>query len=332
MAKAKSQPVRRTRTAHQTDTDRWSRLFIVGGVAAVIVLAVGIIAFGWYWTQVRPLSKTVLQVGKTEFSLGHLQARMSVSLQENPSFRQSEGFLRVLPDLTLAQLEREAKLLEAAHELNKIAVTNEELDKKILEAGGGGESAVLAEELNRLVKESGLNETQYLQMVRAELLEEKVRTHFTSLAPKSEPQVRARWMFFDDEKKAEEALERLKKGEGFEAVARDVSQDTTTAPQGGLVEWRPRGGTPPMPEAVEKFLFEDAKLGQRSEIISEATASYIALLVNRDGDRELSEQQKPQVVERQMNEWLLGLDKTLTIERNLSEEDALRALTDVLTP
>ena len=331
MAKAKSQPVRRTRTAHHTDTDRWSRVFIVGGVAAVIVLAIAIIAFGWYWTQVRPLSKTVLRVGKTEFSLGHLEGRMSLMLQENSFFRQSENYLRALPDVTLAQLEREAKLLEAAHQLNKITVTDEELDKKVLELGGGGENAVLAEELNRLVKESGLSKSQYLQKVRAELLEEKVRTHFTSLAPKSESQVRARWIILDDEKKAEDALERLKGGEDFAAVAGEVSLETTTAQQGGLVEWRPRGGTPAMPEAVEKFLFEDAKPGQRSEIISDATGSYIVLLENRDDNRELSEQQKPQVVERQMNEWFEGLDKTLTIGRNLSEEDALHALEDVLS-
>ena len=329
MAKAKSQAVRRERTGHAADAERWTRLLIIGGVVAVIALAIGIIGFGWYWTQVRPLGKTVLRVGDTKISLGHLEGRVRLSLEENTFFQQSESLLRALPEITLGELEQEAKLLEAAHELNNTTVTEEELDAEILERGGSGEGAVLVEELNRLVKESRLSKDEYLQMVRAKLLEEKVRNYFTFLAPKQEAQVRARLIYLTDEKKAEDTLARLKAGEEFAAVARDASEDSASAEKGGELDWLPRGARADIPEEAENFLFKDAALGQHSEVISGPGGAYIVQLLERNQNRELTEQQRPLVVERLLREWLKSLDAKLTIERDFSEDDLVQVFEDV---
>lgn len=318
-------------TTHQADPERWNRLLIVSAVVAVIAIAIGIVGFGWYWTQIRPFSKVVLRVESTEFTLGHLERRMSLWLEENAVFRQSQGVLQALGDITMDEIEREGKFLEAATELEGLSLSDEEIDAEILERGGNGENAILAEELNRLVRESGLNEGEYLQMVRAELLEEKAREHFTGLVPEGEEQVRFRWIVVDDDEDAQEALERLEAGEEFLTVVSDLSVDTASVEQNGEVDWRPRGGSPFVEDDVEDFLFQ-AEPGQRSGIISDGNGrSYIVELLEADTEREVAEAQAPFIAERLLADWLTGLDATLDVERDLSTEDSIRALSNVLS-
>lgn len=325
-AKPRAQPVRRR---HQADAERWHRLLIVGGVAAVIVIAAGVIVFGWYQTQIKPLGKTVLQVGEIEFSLGHLERRMSLMYEESPFFQQGGQGLLALPDTVMFQLEREGKLLEAAGELN-ISVSEEEVAAEIRDLGGLAEDVepnLFAEEFRRQVEESGLKESEYRQKLKAELLEEKVRNYFVYLAPAEEPQVRGRYLVLDDETKAQEALGRLQAGEDFATVASQVSVAGGTGQQQGEIDWSPRGGLAFAPKEVEDFLFE-AQPGQLSDVIPVSDFFYIAQLLERDDRRPLDDQQRPRVAEREMDEWLDGL--SLTVERNFTEEDAVRALEDIL--
>lgn len=330
--KAKTGTAQQTQPAtHQADPERWNRLLMIWGVVAVVIFVFGFIAFGWYWTQIRPFGKIVLRVESTEVSLGHLERRMSLWFDQNAAFFPSGVNVQQLADITLDDIEREAKFLEAFDELEGISVTDEEMNAEILERGGNATGAIFGEELNRLVRESGLEEGEYLQMVRAELLEEKVREHFTSLVADSEPQVRFRWILIDDdEEEAQAALERLEAGEDFAEVVSDVSVDATSVETGGEQGWRPRDGTPFMPSDAEDFLFE-SEVGERSDVISDTFGRfYIVELLERDDNREIDEAQLPSVAERHLNEWLTGLDSTLTIERDLSTSD-LQSLGNALS-
>ena len=332
MARTKSEEPPRRRTA-QSDQERGTRFLIVGGVAAVLLVVAGLIGFGWYQTQIAPRAKTVLRVGETKFSLAHVESRMSLMLAENSFFLQSQEILQSLPAFVLDRLEQEAKLLEAAGDLADITVSAEELDARIREEGGLADDVPPGDfvtELERQIEGSGLKEGEYLQMLRAELLEAKVRTHFTDIAPEREPQVRARWIVLQEQDRADDALQRLEADEDFAAVALDLSTDTATAEEGGELDWRTRAGTPFMPEEVEDFLFE-AEAGQRSGIISTSFGIYIVESLERDDDRELDEGQRQLVGTRLMTEWLDSLDEILNIKRDLTQEDAIRALNDVLS-
>lgn len=316
------------RAARRTDAERWIRLLVVGAVVAVILVAVGFIGFGWYQTQVKPLDKVVLRVEDTKFNLAHLERRMKLERRENSYFAGSGEELLGLPDSVYADLQLEAKLLEGADELN-ITVTEEEVFQRVRERGNLADDvaqSLFAEEFRQQVQDSGLKENEYRQMLRAELLKEKVRAYFVYLAPKTEEQVRARWILLGDQDLADETLQRLEAGEDFATVAQEVSLDSSTAEEGGELDWQPRGG---FPDELEKFLFE-GEPGQRSDVISARGLFYIAELLERQDDLTLGEQQRQQVANRQMNEWLGGLDGTLDIERDLTSEDALRALEDIL--
>ena len=328
MAKKKSEepPQRRA------DPERGTRFLIVGGVAAALLIVAGLIGFGWYQTQIAPRAKTVLRVGETKYNLAHVERRMSLMLAENSFFLQSPEILESLPAIVLDRLEQEGKLLEAAGELGDITISAEELDAKIREGGGLAADVPPADfvaQLDRQIKESGLKEDEFLQMLRAELLEEKVRTYFTEIAPEREPQVRARWIVLEDQEQADDALERLDADEDFAAVAGDLSTDTVTAEEGGELDWRTRAGSPFMPEEVEDFLFA-AEAGQRSGIISTSFGLYIVEALEHDDDRELDEGQRPLVGSRLMTDWFADLDEILNIKRDLTQDDAIRALNNIL--
>lgn len=330
MAKSKqkeAQPAQPEQPAHKADPERAARIFILGGVGVMLLLVVGLLIGGWYWTQIRPLDKTVLQVGEIKFSLGHLERRMSDELSLIPASSLSNEFLLALPDSVLRALEREAKVLEAAGDLD-VTVSDLEIDEEIAQRGNiaaGAEPSAFAAELKRQVDDSGLKLDEFLQMIKAELLERKVLAQFTDEAADSEPQVRARWIVIrvDDSEAAEELFARLEAGEEFAAMVEDLPDSAASIEE----DWVPRGLFPD--QAIEDFLFE-AEEGQYSEVISTLIGHFIVELQERDEDRELDEVQKDRVGTRELFIWLGSLDAIIEIERDITDEDRIRALDDIL--
>src|SRR3990172_7930974 len=148
MAKTKAQAAQRTRPAARPrarahDPDRLNRLLLVGGIVAIIIVALGFIGFGWYQTQIKPLGKTILVVGDTKFTLGHLERRMQQLRTQSGGYFEGQNLLQ-LPDSTVSQLAREGKLLWGAGQLN-ITVTEAGLSEQI-RLGGGLSDAATSEE------------------------------------------------------------------------------------------------------------------------------------------------------------------------------------------
>lgn len=321
---AKSRQVQRaqTRAARRHDPEARNRLFIVGGVIAAILIVIGIIGYGYYTTQIQPRGKVVLNVGDYDFTLGHVERRMQIELEASPVFGQSQELLLALPDQVINNLTREGKLFTSAGEL-KIEITDADVDNEIASQGGvaAGDNEAFANAFRRQVKDSGLHAGEYRDMIRGQLLEKKVTEYFTFVAPKNEPQVRARWIQAADEDGATEAITRLEAGEDFAALAAEVSQDTANKDTGGIFEWAPRGGVPA--DEVEDFLF-GAEVGERSEPIETPYGWFVVELTEKDEDRELDDNQKQMVVSRLTSEWLDQLD--LPVEIDLTENDRIHAL------
>jgi foldase protein PrsA len=340
MAKAKAKEPTRAAAARaararpsQGDPERWNRLLIIGGVVAVILVVVGIIVYGWWSEEVQPLTKTVVRVDDSEVSLGHLERRVSLSIEEN-SFLQdpeSQQILLALPQTTAQQLQRELKVLLAADELG-VTVTDEELEAAILEEVGltdTSDAEAVSKAIAGAVETSGLHQDEYFDMIRARVLEQKVLDDFTAKAPAVEEQVKSRWIQVADEAAAAAVIARLDAGEDFAAVARDVSTDTTNAEQGGAVDWRIRGSFQATGPAIEEFLF-NASVGDMSGPLQGLSGYYVVELVDKDASRELTDTQKSEYGSRELNEWLDELEATHRVELNLTQDDTLRVLENAL--
>lgn len=327
-AKARSQPPPPREPARRSDGEQWANRFIIGGFVAVVLLVGGVIAFGWWFTQIRPLDKTVLRVENTEFNVRHLQRRVNLSATLfNTNILQSFSGVDFV-NLVLSRLEREAKLLEAADELD-ISVTDEEVDAEIIRLGNlsqGADSGVFAAELRRQVDESGLKLNEFLQMIRADLLDVKAGDQFAEGAPESGPQVRARWFLTarDNGDLAQSMLERLRAGEDFDALDAELADVSSTE-----IDFSPRFPGQFPSSDVEEFLFS-AQVDEFSEVIQTSTSLYVVQLLEREDDRELNESQRQAFGSQELNAWLLDLNSRLTIERNIDIEDAARALSDLI--
>jgi parvulin-like peptidyl-prolyl isomerase len=335
MAKAKAkEPTRaaasraaKARPGQRSDPERWNRVLILGGVAAVILLVIGIIGYGYWSEEVQPLNKTVVRVDDTEISLAHLQRRVEQTVNENSFILQSGDVLLALPQTTATQLEREAKLLLAAEELG-VTASDEEIEARLLQEANltaDADPQTISEAIARLVNESGLRQEEFFSRFRADVLEQKVRQHFTEEAPATDEQVKARWIVVEDEAAANRAAVRLNGGGDFAAIAREVSTDTATKDQGGAVDWRLRGAFTDVGAEIETFLFA-ADIGDRSAPIAGTNGFYIVELVDEDAQRALTEAQKGEYGAQKLNEWLADLDLTHRVERDLTDEDILRVL------
>jgi len=329
MAKAKAKApaaARPRRVSH--DSDQLNRLLLIGGVVGVLVIAAGVIIYGWWATQVKPLGDTVLSVGETEFTLGHLERRLEQELPDDLATAGAD--LLTYPERVINDLEREGLLIEGSGALN-ITVTDEEISAEVRTRGGLAEDVeprLYAEEFSRQVKESGLHEGEYRQQLKAEMLEERVRNYFTFLVPETEPQVRGRWIVTQDQANADAALLRLAAGEAFEDVATELSLDNVGSTREGDLPWTPRGIFGLLPLDVEDYLFS-AEQGAFSDVIEADGAFYVVQVIERDDDRELDDNQRIQVGIREMNKWLEDLPNTIVVVRDFDQEDAIKALNDV---
>lgn len=171
--------------------------------------------------------------------------------------------------------------------------------------------------LNTLQETTGLSEAEYRQIVKAELLRQKMEEFIGQQIPTSEPQVHARHILVETEEEAEAVLQRLDQGEDFASLAEELSQDPGSAGQGGDLGWFPRG------QMVTQF--EEAAFGlspgETSDVVETSSGYHIIIVEERDEDRELD----PAVLDAKKREafqlWLSDLQGTAAIERYWSEDN-----------
>ncbi len=322
---AKSKAIAQPQVRHRrkpADAERTTRLLIIGGVIAMVVFAVGLIAFGWYQTQIKPLGKTVLEVGTIKFSLGHLERRMELMNSESSFYQGQNVFL--LADDTMEQLKTEALILQGASELN-LSITDEEFATEIKDLGGVSEDAeadVYAAAFKTQVDESGLKESEFSQMIKADLLEKDIFDYFKFVVPGSEAQVKADYIVVDTDAKAEEAVTRIRAGEDFTAVGEDIEDA-----QPGTLDWTPRGGSVFLPEEVESYLFDEAEINAVGDPITVGGGIYVVRVTGREPNRVLDDRGREIAAQRDFRAWVDGLD--IVTEERLSEDDENKALTDI---
>jgi parvulin-like peptidyl-prolyl isomerase len=340
MAKAKAKaPTRaaesraaRARAHQRIDPERMNRLLILGGVGALVAIVLGIIAFGYWNEEIKPQSKTVVRVDDTEISFGHLQRRVELSVDQNSFLQQqsSAQILLALPETTAQQLKREAKVITAADELG-ISATDEEVEAAVLQdidIPDESDPKVISEAIADKVDATGLHQDEYFWMIKAQVLEQKIRDHYTAQAPANEEQVKPRWIVVGDQETADAVALRIQNGDDFATVAREVSTDTASKEQGGAIDWRIRGTFNDAGDTIEGFLFS-AAVGDVSEPLQGNAGFFIVKLDGKEAARKLTETQKSEYGSRELNEWLDELEVTHRVEQDLTEEDLRRIFEDL---
>jgi parvulin-like peptidyl-prolyl isomerase len=170
--------------------------------------------------------------------------------------------------------------------------------------------------LKVLLESTGLTENDYREIIRTDLLREKLRESVGQEVPTSELQIRARHILVETEQEANDVLERLNEGEDFATVAMEVSQDTGSAELGGDLGWFAQGMmVSPFDEAAFSL-----PVGEISEVVETSYGFHVILVEERDEDRELDPDMLEQRISDAFQVWLLDLQTEAEIEILWSED------------
>ncbi|MCL4867403.1 MAG: SurA N-terminal domain-containing protein [Anaerolineae bacterium] len=153
---------------------------------------------------------------------------------------------------------------------------------------------------------NGFTAESFQEWVYQELLAGAVAEQITANVPYTAEQVRARYIHVNDLALAQNILAQLRNGGDFFTLAQLHSLDTATAPNGGDLDYFPRG-TLLIPEIEEvAFALEE---GAFSEILTLTNANgqtsyYLVQLIDRDEARPLDSNQRNQLLDQTFTGWL----------------------------
>jgi parvulin-like peptidyl-prolyl isomerase len=170
--------------------------------------------------------------------------------------------------------------------------------------------------LKNMKNGADISEAEYRGIVEASLLRGKMEDYIKQQVPTSEPQIHARHTLLDTKEEAEAALQRLKDGEDFAALATEVSTDTLTAKSGGDLGWIPKGK---MDTAFDEVAF-NLPVGQISDVVETSSGFDIILVEERDENRELDAQTLAQRQDDAVQVWLSDLKAEADIQKFWSED------------
>ncbi len=220
--------------------------------------------------------------------------------------------------LYLQQRGLDALPAESAHALDELRerILGWMIDQELIEQAAREEGLAIAPEdveaeINRMRNEdaarfdawlaaNGLTLDALREQLSTEMLTAAVRDWVTSQLSRIESQVHARHILASEESAAEAALERLERGEGFDAVARKVSEDESTRERGGDLGFLPRGVMPP--EFDEAAFGLEA--GEISGVVRTGYGYHVVQVVAVDSAREVSDDLWPVLQQRSFEDWL----------------------------
>ncbi len=156
-------------------------------------------------------------------------------------------------------------------------------------------------------------------IVRPQLARMKISEALIKEIPTSQEQVRASHILLATRDAAVELIDtRLKAGEDFATVAKEVSTDTSSAVNGGDLGWFSRGVmTTPFEEAAFSL-----KVGEISEPIQTQFGWHIILVTDREENRPLTLTTLRSVQQNALSRWIDEQQKNASISAEVPLPDA----------
>jgi len=322
------------------DDEQRTRLLIIGGVVAILAFVFGLVLFGYWYSVVRPRGRTVLEVDGAKVSYTAMKRRMGYEYFQNVRYQQSQNAIAQLPRDAYNKLVDELTKVTQAEPRLGITASDDEVTKHLRDQIGVTQDAdarVFADAFRRTLDTSGLHEDEYRRMMKAEVLDDKITEKFKAELPLAVQQAKLEVIQTTTKDDAQKAADRIKAGEDFAAVAKEVSKESDVQTTGGVHDYAPKGTT--FPKAYDDYAFT-APVGQVSDPLSTSDNGpfYIVRVVDRS-DQPVQESQKGQLASQKLAEWLQQTKDDLQAHNKIidkwdtkSQSDALLALSEELQP
>ncbi len=243
--------VERKASSETTGAGRKSRRTGVIIIAAVIVALILIIAVPLYYqSRMAPFKQPVLTVDNTVIDMSYYLKRTKLAGGDPVTILQQlvdEQIVKLMAPtfgIAVTPLEIDNALLYTASTENITSnVTNNVTARYLTES----EFKIwYRQQLN----DSRLSDTEYKDMTRTNLLAAKLQQYLAQRVPTTGEQVHLNVILVANSADADKAKARIKAGESFAAVAREVSLDTQSKGNGGDIGWVPRGVYPSYDQTI----------------------------------------------------------------------------------
>ncbi len=309
------------------------RLAIIATVAVVLV-AVIVIAIGYYFTRYLPPREHVLTVDEQKFTARDIERRAVYLLLSEPALAPRDP-LEIVPK-TFDQFEREAIIRARA---NAVVgdLTAEDLEREMrtlflppqptlssAATGAGIASATptplpddqYAKALSLRLDRTGISKAELEQIVYAQVLEKRLKEHLVKELPKAGLQLHFAVARLTDRAKADQVREVvLRPGVDFGQVA-EVNSASDSGPIGDL-DWM-------LPQELRESIRTVAvamKPGDVSAVTPNQQFFEVYKVIARDEEREFTADQRDKLAAERLTAWLGEQRADLQVQRDLSSAE-----------
>ena len=282
------------------------RFYATAGVVALVVVAVGIVAFAFLNNYIEDRNRpgsTAVKVEDTNYTVRYFTKRLDRFIQQAGGTgsvfgQQPQAALSLVAD----ELIDEALLLRFAADQGQSATDDEvkaEIAKMLTLTAPDDPTfdTRLQEELSR----TGFTEQQYRDMARAAVLKRKVEEKFTAEVPAVAESIHYRQIILEttDLTEGDALVRQIEGGADFAQLAAEKSTDTAAKESGGEVGWAPRGS---LQKALEDALFalEPGKL----TVYPQDQNVYVYQVLEKQLDRPVEDDQKTTISQNKFRSWL----------------------------
>ncbi len=291
----------------------------MGGAFLVFILVIaGLIAYGWWDSQMGPPHSRAMRVGDATLDLDFFARRtkgLFLDFGQAPSSNNFQTYVSIVA----GTLEQEIVLRERAPVDLGLSPTPEQVNSEIaarLSVSPDDQAAFQAAYDNDR-KARDLSDKEYREMGEAALLGRWAREGFVRSVPAAADQVWIRQILVGAREDADKVVERLDAGEDFAAVAKEVSSDTATKDAGGEKGWVAKEELDTS-YASKVFALE---VGQWSEPLQAQGGFYIIKVEDKQAGRPLEETQRTTIGGNYFSDWLAE-QRTLLPSTNWVSLDA----------
>ena len=287
--------------------ERRRRRIIIAAGTLVITLVLAIIGYGVYATIIAPAGEQVTTVGDRVFSRAdYADALRLCQLGFCPSTGdEREDPILFLEMNDLVKQGAEAFIMEGAP-ADELSVTEDEVTQGIrllLEEDGEPLSDEEFEDrYQQVLSNMGLSDEKFREVVKADLLRQKVGEYFVGQVPQSAEQVHVQAILVATEGEAQVVMGNLSEGEDFASLAEQYGD--------GDLDWLPRGIMSPEFDEVA-FSIDIDKV---SEPFFTNDGYYIVKVLDKE-ERALDEEVRRQLAASELSSWL-AQERENKVERN----------------
>ncbi|MDO8532681.1 MAG: peptidylprolyl isomerase [Dehalococcoidia bacterium] len=279
-------PVSRGQAGRWRKQQKLQRTTVIAGVVAILLI-LAIPVYGYLETVVFPFNETIVKVNDKVFTMNDYVRTLRL-FKTGSDISGQQLNLGIVPFEVLQILEDNEILRQAAPRVG-LQVTDQEIDqelrKRVLPQDAKAQPSPV--ELEREFKEGyaqrlsllKLSDAEYRDVVRADLLREKVRDMLGVQLPTVTRQARLDMVLTSNERLSQVQTE-LQKGTDFKLISKQLSTDPDLQDSEGDYGWTPVGVTPEMDDDVFGL-----QPGNISAPIEAKDGFYILKTVERTGDR-----------------------------------------------